>query len=268
MTDALGARHTEVKRLRALLRDSKTRDLEGAFVLEGPRVVAAALDRGASLEVVYLGPGASTAFGPLVERLDAAGVRRADLKEGVLEKVGLTRTPQPVLAVATGGLASLDSVKGQGIAVVAVDVADPGNLGTILRSAEAAGADAVIVCGTSVDPRNPKVVRSSAGACFGMPVIHTDDAIDVLDRLRGSGRRLIGTVAHGGEPYDSVDLVSASALVVGNEAHGLGEQLRGKLDHLVSIPMIEPAESLNVAMAATVVLFDAARQRRLARAHP
>jgi TrmH family RNA methyltransferase len=101
-----------------------------------------------------------------------------------------------------------------------------------------------------------------------MPVIHTDDALDVLGRLRRSGRRLIGTVAHGGEPYDSVDLVSTSALVVGNEAHGLEEQLRTELDHLVSIPMAEPAESLNVAMAATVVLFDAARQRRLAEVHP
>jgi TrmH family RNA methyltransferase len=268
LTDALGARHPEVKRLRALLRDPKVRESEDAFVVEGPRVVAAALDRGASLEVVYVGPGAPTAFAPLLRRLQDAGVHWVELKEGVLEKVGLTRTPQPVLAVAVGGLAPLAAVRGDGVVVVAIDVADPGNLGTILRSAEAAAADAVVVCGTSVDPRNPKVVRASAGACFGMPVHHCEHSLEVLEHLRSQGRRLIGAVAHGGEPYDSIDLVRPSALVVGNEAHGLDEEAQASLDHLVSIPMATPAESLNVAMAATVVLFDAARQRRLAQVQP
>ncbi|MEX2032575.1 MAG: RNA methyltransferase, partial [Dehalococcoidia bacterium] len=197
-----------------------------------------------------------------------AGVHWVELKEGVLEKVGLTRTPQPVLAVAVGGLAPLAAVRGDGVVVVAIDVADPGNLGTILRSAEAAAADAVVVCGTSVDPRNPKVVRASAGACFGMPVNHCEHSLEVLEHLRSQGRRLIGAVAHGGEPYDSIDLVRPSALVVGNEAHGLDEEAQASLDHLVSIPMATPAESLNVAMAATVVLFDAARQRRLAQVQP
>jgi TrmH family RNA methyltransferase len=268
LTDALGARHPEVKRLRALLRDPKVRESDDAFVVEGPRVIAAALDRDASLEAVYFGPGAPRAFAPLLERLETAGVRWVELKEGVLEKVGLTRTPQPVLAVAVGGLASLDAVRGAGLVVVAVDLADPGNLGTILRGAEAAAAEAVVVCGTSVDPRNPKVVRASAGACFGMPVIHADRPLEALEHLRAHGRRLVGAVAHGSEPYDSIDLVSPLALVLGNEAHGLDDQVQARLDHVVSIPMATPAESLNVAMAATVVLFEAARQRRLAQVQP
>ena len=268
MTDALGARHAEVKRLRALLRDPKARLAEDALVIEGPRVLDAALDRGTTIEAVYLGPGAANAFAALIERLDAAGVRRADLKEGVLEKVGTTRTPQPVLAIARGCVRALDEVTGESIVVVAVDVTDPGNLGTIIRSAEAAGADGVIVCGTSVDPRNPKVVRSSAGAVFGVLVMQTEDPLAVLDRLQSDGRRLFGAVARSGERYDSVDLSTRSALVVGNEAHGLGAEVHARLDQDLSIPMAEASESLNVAMAATVVLFEAARQRRLAFAQP
>lgn len=262
MTDALGARHAEVKRLRALLRDPKARLAEDALVIEGPRALDAALDRGASLEAVYLGPGAATAFAPLVQRLDAARVRRADLKEGVLEKVGMTRTPQPVLAVAHGGVRAFGDAPGESVVVVAIDVADPGNLGTIIRSAEAAGADGVVACGASVDPRNPKVVRSSAGALFGVPVMQADDAVAVLDFLKAGGRRIFGAVARSGEPYHSVDLSTRSALVVGNEAHGLDPEVHARLDQRLSIPMADASESLNVAMAATVVLFEAARQRQ------
>lgn len=233
-------------------------------MLEGPRIVAAALDRHAPLERVYVGTGASAAFAPLVARLDGAGVPVVELKEGVLEKVGLTRTPQPVLGVATGAPLPLGPIPGPGVAVIAVDIADPGNLGTIIRSAESAGADGVVVCGISVDPHSPKVVRSSAGALFGVTVMQADDPIEVLDTVSATGRRLIGTTARGGEPHDSVDLARPCALVVGNEARGLDASVQRRLDVLVSIPMAEAAESLNVAMATTVVLFEAARQRRLA----
>jgi TrmH family RNA methyltransferase len=264
LTDTLGARHAEVKRLRALLRDPKARRIEDALVLEGPRVIAAALDRGAALETVYLGPGADVAFAPLVERLDAAHVGRAELKEGVLEKVGMTRTPQPVLAVARGTVKPFGPISGEGIVVVTIDVADPGNLGTIIRSAEAAGADAVVVSGTSVDPRNPKVVRSSAGAIFGVRVLEAHDPIRLLDDLHATGRRLVGAVARGGDSPDTLDLASSTALVVGNEAHGFGAEVDARLEVRASIPMRAASESLNVAMATTVVLFEAARQRRLA----
>ncbi|MBM3672510.1 MAG: RNA methyltransferase [Actinobacteria bacterium] len=263
MTDALSARHAEVKRLRALLRDAKAREVEDAFVVEGPRAVEAALDRGADLESVYLGLGASTAFATLVARLDGAGIRRADLKEGVLEKIGTTRTPQPMLAVARGTVRPFTAAAGSSIMVVAIGVSDPGNLGTIIRSAEAAGADAVVACGDAVDPRNPKVVRSSAGALFGVPVMDATDPIPVLEALRTDGRRIIGAAAEGGAAPHSVDLVSRCALIVGNEARGLPNEVASRLDQLVSIPMAAAAESLNVAMATTVLLFEAARQRHL-----
>src|SRR5262249_3745955 len=156
-----------------------------------------------------------------------------DLKEGVLEKIGTTRTPQPVLAVAAWPMANVaDLVElvasraGRHL-VVTVDVADPGNLGTILRSAEAAGAGGVGVTGQGVDVRNPKVVRSSAGAAFGVPVIEMADAAAAVATLREYGVTCLGAVASGGAAPDTIDVGGAVAFVVGNEARGLNAPLLG-----------------------------------------
>jgi RNA methyltransferase, TrmH family len=256
----LGARNPQVRRLRALLRDRSARDEEGVFVLEGPRVIEGAIERGVVLDGLYLGTGADAAFRALVERIRGAGTPVEALSEGVLEKLGTTRTPQPVLGVARRVTRPLGAVEGSGTVLVAVDVADPGNLGTIIRSAEAAGADAVVACGNSVDAQNPKVVRSSAGAIFGVPVMEADDAVAVLDTLRAQSRRCLATVPAGGTPYEEADLADATAIVVGNEARGLDAPL--PVDGEVTVPMSAASESLNVAMAATVLLFEAARQRR------
>ena len=265
MTDReLGARHPQVQRLRALNRDRQTRAAERAFVLEGPRIVAAALDRGAVLEAVYLGYRARPAFAPLVARLEGAGVPVRELREGVLEKVGVTRTPQPVLGVAPIRAASPADLPARGDLLVAVDVADPGNLGTMIRSAEAAGLAGVVVSGASVDPYNPKVVRASAGAVLGIPLVELPDPGAALDLAHGTGRRCVGTTAHGGQPLDALDVTSGLAVVVGNEARGLHGTLADQLETVVTIPMHGVAESLNVAMATTVVLFEIDRRRAAA----
>jgi TrmH family RNA methyltransferase len=140
--------------------------------------------------------------------------------------------------------------------VVAAGVADPGNVGTILRSAEAAGAGAVVLTEGTVDAFNPKVVRASAGALFHVPVVGDVPAAD----LALLGVPLLGAVAAGGRAYDEAPLDQPCALVLGSEAHGLPPGLR--LDGLVTIPHRGRAESLNVAMAATVLCFEAARRRR------
>src|SRR5262249_45147516 len=144
---ALGPRHHRVRRLRDLIRDPRARRAEHAFVVEGPRVVEAALDRDAELQSTYIGPGAARAFASLVGRLRALGVPIEELKEGVLERIGDTVTPQPVLAVASTTRAGLDDLGADGLVLVAVTVRDPGNAGTLLRSAEAAGASGVVFCG-------------------------------------------------------------------------------------------------------------------------
>lgn len=262
--DLRGLRHPGVRALRALTRDAAARAGAGACVLEGPRVITAALERGAVLTDAYFGHGARGAFPDLAARLARAGVAAHDLREGVLEKVGTTRTPQPVLAVARWDAAPLIAVieaAVQGFAVLAVDIADPGNLGTILRSAEAAGAGGVVVAGDSVDVRNPKVLRASAGALFGLPVSVVEDAAAAAAGFRHRHVRCYGAVPTGGTVPSAVPLARGAAIVLGNEARGLDDALLAGLDGTVTIPMAGAAESLNVAMAATVLCFEAARQR-------
>src|SRR5262249_28060054 len=149
-----------------------------------------------------------------LERLEKRGIPVSTLKEGVLEKLASTRTPQPVLAVAPAVVRPKLSRPGEHAVVVAVGVSDPGDLGTIVRSAEAAGADGVVVCGGTVDAQSPKVVRASAGAIFGVPIVEAVEAAPVLSDLVDGGRRCIGAAVTGGAPYDTVALDGPVAIVV------------------------------------------------------
>jgi TrmH family RNA methyltransferase len=228
-------------------------------VLEGAVAVTTALDAGADLQAVYVADGAQR-LGPLLDRLAASAVPVRFLAPGVVERVADTVTPQPVLAVAGSVVVGLEEVPDHGFVLVGVDVADPGNVGTMVRTAEATGAAAVVLAGRSADVTGPKAVRASAGALFHLPVVVGDDAGDVLDVLGRRGRRRYGAVPRGGTPCDRAALHGDVAIVVGNEAHGLADDL--PLDERVSIPMAGRAESLNVAMAATVLCYEAARQRR------
>jgi TrmH family RNA methyltransferase len=172
-------------------------------------------------------------------------------------------TPQPLLAVVPAVDVPLSHLleRPVDLVVVCVDVRDPGNAGTVLRSAEAAGAGGVICCDGSVDVFNPKTVRASAGALFHVPVVAGGDPDEVLDQLGRAGLRRIGTAARGGVPYTDADMTGPVAIVLGNEAHGLSRDLTSRLDGLITIPMAGRAESLNVGMAAAVICFEVARQR-------
>ncbi|MCU1392727.1 MAG: putative methyltransferase [Ilumatobacteraceae bacterium] len=178
-----------------------------------------------------------------------------ELAPHVMERIASTESPQPVLAVVRIPERTITDLAGADMVVVCDRVSDPGNLGTILRSAEAAGASGVVLLAGSVDPFNPKVVRASAGAVFHVPVV-ADLALPELQHL---GLPLVGTSSHRGTPYTEADLGSPFALVMGSEAHGVDPQI--PIDSWISIPHAGRAESLNVAMATTVVVFEAARQR-------
>ena len=248
-----------VKRLRQLVDRPAARDRERAFVIEGPLLLADALDAGVPVESVFVSPEGSGHR--VVARAVAGGVPVFDLAPGVLERVAGTVTPQPVLAVAGAVDVTLDALAGATLVIVCVDVRDPGNLGTILRSAEASGAGGIICCDGSVDVYNPKCVRASAGSLFHTRIVARGDPVAVLGTVGGWGLRRLGTRAEGGVAYHRADLAAPTALVLGNEAHGLGEQAAAALDGWVSIPMAGRAESLNVGMAAAVLCFEAARQR-------
>jgi len=239
------------------------REAERAFVVEGATLLGEALRAGAVVESVYVAPGAAGAHEPAeVRRAWEAGVRVHDLAPGVLERIAGTITPQPVLAVVAMPTATLDDLRGPGPVVVCVDVRDPGNLGTVLRSAEAAGAAGVVCCEGTVDVHNPKSVRASAGAVFLIPVVSGGDPRRVLDQLAEAGRRRLGTAAGVGTAYTDADLAGPLAIVLGNEASGLSAPLLADLDEVVHVPIEGRSESLNVGMACAVLCFEAARQRR------
>lgn len=237
-------------------------------MLEGTKVISEALDAGVALEAVFVAPG-DDSVRPLLQRALDAGVRVHALQAGLIERVADTVTPQPVMAIAPWVDVPLDAVRDADFIVVCVDLRDPGNAGTVLRSAEAAGASAVVFCDGSVDVFNPKTVRASAGSLFHVPVVNGGAATDVLQTLGEWGVHRLGTVACDGESipfgrpvdaYDEIDLTRSVALVLGNEAHGLPDDL--PLDGGVTIPMAGSGESLNVGMAAAVLCFEVARQRR------
>lgn len=222
-------------------------------------MVRTALDAGARPEAVFLAPGASPDAALLAARAGAGGARVYELAPGVIERVADTVTPQPLLAVFS--MPDTPAVPdGALLVVVMADVRDPGNAGTVLRTADAAGADAVVFAGGTVDPYNPKTVRASAGSLFHVPVVVRRDAVAALDELGRLGLRRLGTVVRGGEDYAALDWSVPTALVLGNEAAGLAGSL--PIDGTVSIPMAGRAESLNVGMACAVLCFDALRRRR------
>ena len=172
-----------------------------------------------------------------------------ELADGVMERLASTDRPQPNIA--------LVAIPDRGVDLAAVShlvildrLNDPGNLGTILRSAEASGADAIVLTPGSVDPYNPKVVRASAGALFHVPVIEA-----TLADVAGHGIRLVGTSSHRGTSHTAFDWSGRIGIVLGSEAHGLDED--APVDDWVRIDHRGRAESLNVAMAATLLVFQA-----------
>ncbi|HEX3540610.1 MAG TPA: RNA methyltransferase [Acidimicrobiales bacterium] len=263
-----------MQRLRRLAARRSAREVEGCFVVEGGKVVREALAAGVGIESLYVdrsglpSVGAGGGVLDLVEDAYAAGIRVFDLAPGVLARVADTVTPQPVMAIVERmdvPLATLQpSDQGDTIPliVVCVDVRDPGNAGTILRSAEAAGASGVVCCDGTVDVFSPKTVRASAGSVFRVPVVAGGDPVAVLAELGRWGLARLATVAHGGQSYSEADLTVPVALVLGNEAHGLPDDVAPELDGRLTIPMAGRAESLNAGMAAAVICFEAARQRR------
>ena len=241
---------------------------------EGAELVRCALESGHAVEALYVSPEGAADEGTrrVCDRAAAANVRVFPLAPGVLERVADTVTPQPVMAVLpmfADPAPEGSTARPASLVVVLVDVRDPGNAGTVLRGADASGVDAVVFAADSVDPYNPKTVRSSAGSLFHVPFAVWDTpAASAAERLAGSGYRTLGTVVHGGEDYADVDWSIPTALLLGNESSGLDPALCESLSGTVAIPMVGRAESLNVGVAAAVMCFEALRQHRAAEAAP
>jgi TrmH family RNA methyltransferase len=261
VADHVSVRHPTIKRLRRLSGRRSARSAECAFVIDGPTLLRDALDAGVPLDEVV---AEARCPADLLARAAEAGARVRSVDHGVLARVTDTVTPQPVAAIARfadvpPGTAAAAAGP---LALVLVGVRDPGNAGTLLRSAEAAGAGAVLFCDGAVDPYGPKCVRASAGSVFRVAVTRSGAAGEALACLASAGLGTVATVARGARSYDEVELAAPVALVLGNEAHGLPGDLAGRVERAVTIPMLGRSESLNVGMAGTILCFESLRQRR------
>ncbi|MGI9621872.1 MAG: TrmH family RNA methyltransferase [Acidimicrobiales bacterium] len=259
--EPLSPRNPRVRAVRRLGRQASERRAEGAFVIEGPGLTTDALDAGLVVSRLFF---TWDAPGALLERARDEGIELYEVTPAALESMSTTVTPQPVISVA--GIPSQGPETAITAHLLVLDgIQDPGNVGTILRSAEASGAEKIVLTGNSVDVYSPKVVRSSAGAVFRAPVEVSDASIsDTVEQLADGSRLALGATADGATDYDQIDLTEA-ILVMGNEANGLDTTTLDILDSTVAIPQCGDLDSLNVAMAATVLCFEAARQRRQAR---
>lgn len=228
------------------------------FLAEGPNLVEAALRRGLVSEV-FATESAVERFGAMLADADVQLVT-----DRAAKALSDTVTPVGLIAVCRLPEVSLDELLATGprLIAVAVQLSEPGNAGTLIRVADAMGADGVVLAGNAVDPYNSKCLRASAGSIFSIPVLSEPDEAAVVRRLQTAGLQVLATTIDGEASLDHIDLAPPTAWLFGPEAHGLPVELAAAADHRVHIPMPGNAESLNIASAASICLYQSARATR------
>ncbi|RUR01056.1 TrmH family RNA methyltransferase [Labedella endophytica] len=257
-------------RIRAVAKLSKrpARQETGLFLLEGPQAVGEALTWRPELVLEFFAtPTALERHPDVAEAALAAGLEVEFVTEDVIASLADTVTPQGVVAVCRQFPTALKDVFAEPPRLLAIleEVRDPGNLGTIIRAADSAGADAVVLTGRSVDLYNPKVVRSTTGSIFHLPVSVDADLSDVVRRSREAGLRVLAADVKGESLLDvrrDGVLGEPTAWIFGNEAHGLEDEFLGLADRAVTVPIFGRAESMNLATAASVCLYESAFAQR------
>jgi TrmH family RNA methyltransferase len=246
--------------VRSLARRDR-RAAEGAFVVEGRRAVHDALQTGAVPRLLLVREGEPESRRDVAR---SAPIPARAVERRLFDRLSDVQAPQGVLAVFPFPSVAPKSDDPAPLALVLDRLRDPGNLGTLLRAAAGAGVNAVYLSPETVDPWNPKVVRAGMGAHFRVPLIPLQAG--ALDELRQRLPRRVVARAGATRPYDAADWTAAAALIIGGEAEGVGPELEAWGTEEVGIPLAHGVESLNAAVAGAVILFEAARQRRLLRA--
>jgi len=234
------------------------RDEDRRFLVEGAQAVGEAIGA-RSLERLYHAEDVH----PLVVRARESGSELVHVTDDLMQRLTSTVTPQGLVGVSPFLDVGLEALPAAARCVAVLHaVRDPGNAGTVLRSADAAGADGVVFSSESVDVYNPKTVRACAGSVFHLPIVRDVPTAEAVDALRTSGHRILAMDARGSHSLYTTDVSGPVAFVFGNEAHGLPHDLAAAADHRVRIPIHGRAESLNLATAAAVCLYASARAQR------
>ena len=259
-----GASHSSVKRYRELARNPTTNGLERELLLDGPHLLLEARESGLPVESAAFEQEAFTdpALRALAEQLVADGADVYIVSRKTLESMSPVRTPAGVVGIARRTLPSLADALAHrnALIVVAHDVQDPGNVGGIVRTAEAAGATAFVTTASTADPLGWKALRGSMGSALRLPIARGEIA-DLLRALRAGGIATNALAPRDGRPLFEADFRKPSALLLGREGGGLPDDVLREVDQRITIPMQPPVESLNVGVAAALVLYEAYRQR-------
>ncbi|RPI54775.1 MAG: RNA methyltransferase [Acidobacteria bacterium] len=259
-----GAPHSSVKRYRELARNPPQNGLERELLLDGLHLLREARKSGLTVESAAFEQDVFTepSVRELADQLAADGADVLIVSRKTLASMSPVKTPAGVVGIARRSLGSLDDVLGQrnALVLVAHDVQDPGNVGGIVRTAEAAGATAFIATPSSADPLGWKALRGSMGSALRLPMARAE-MTDTLAALRRLGITTAALVPRGGDPLFAADFTKPSALIVGGEGSGLPADILRQVDRTLSIPMAGAVESLNVGVAAALVLYEAFRQR-------
>jgi TrmH family RNA methyltransferase len=240
------------------------RDRDRAFLAEGPQAVREALALEGVVVELFTTAEAEYRHADLITAATAAGAQVFRASGEVMAELAQTVTPQGLLAVCRFVHVPLEAMPADArLVAVLAHVRDPGNAGTVLRSADAAGADAVVFTDASVDPYNGKCVRASAGSLFHLPVVTGAPAAEAVRRLKDGGLQVLAADGAGKRTLDDVDLSGPTAWIFGNEAWGLPQEILDLADEVVRVPIYGRAESLNLATAAAVCLYASARSQRI-----
>lgn len=252
--------NNQVKNIIKLNQKAKARKEQGLFIAEGRKMF---LEAPLSwIEKVYV-TESMTADKTVMEK--AGKVSWETVADSVFRMMSDTQTPQGVMTVLRKPSYQQEDIlkKEAPLIVVLEDLQDPGNAGTIFRTAEGAGVDGIFLTRTCVDITNPKVIRATMGSVYRMPFLYVEDVVSLKQKLQGRGIRFFAAHLQGKNSYDQESYEKGSAFLIGNEGKGLTEEAAGAADCLIRIPMCGQVESLNAAMACGILMYEAARQRRI-----
>jgi TrmH family RNA methyltransferase len=247
----------QVKKLIQLQKKSKLRKEEQVFVAEGIRMF-----RETPKDRIVRAYISESLFAK--EVIDTERLRYEVLSDAIFAKVSDTKTPQGILCIVKREESSVEKMlaKEQPFLVLLENLQDPGNLGTIIRASEAAGADGILMSADCVDIYNPKVIRSTMGGIYRVPFAYVEDLPGTMEMLENKGVRVYAAHLEGSVSYDEQDYRTGCAFLIGNEGNGLTKEATQAASGRIRIPMCGQVESLNAAVAASVLMFEAARQRR------
>jgi len=250
--------NSKVKQIKQLQKSAKLRSQENLFVVEGPKMVFEAPV--GLLRECYVSESFYEKSSKKIKELECS---YEVVSDQVFEMLSDTKTPQGILGLARQLNHSLEEMlkKETPLLLILESIQDPGNLGTIFRTAEATGVTGIILSSTCVDIYNPKTTRSTMGAVYRQPFVVVSDFVDALDRIRGLGVKLIAADLKATKNYDKENFQEAVGLLIGNEGNGLSDFILRRIEDKIRIPMKGQGESLNAAIAVSVLAYEAYRQR-------